>query len=368
MGIDRRAFVCALGASLALGADDVLAGSVPRSSYLSAAKADGTHSAVLFDAEGELHWSVQLPARGHGGAFRPRAGECIMFARRPGTFAVVLDRRTGELKHTIAPPDGRSFYGHGCYSADGRVLYTTENDYDGERGVIGLWDAAKGYQRLGEFDSHGIGPHEVILLPDGHTLAIANGGILTHPETGRQKLNIPDMAPSLVLVDSRDGTLRAEHAPPRELHKVSLRHLSANQHGQLFAAAQFEGVPEEAPPLLASLGADGLQFHAAPAAVQKSMKNYCGAVSFDATGRHIAVSCPRGNLITIWSQDGTYRSSVRLIDGCGVAPLSADGAFLASSGTGKMIKHAAQATERVNRPRSAQVQWDNHIAAHAFLE
>lgn len=363
MGINRREFVSALGASLALGTDGVLAGSAGRSSYLSAAHADGNYSAVMFDAEGEVHWSVHLPSRGHGGAFRPGEPECIMFARRPGTFAIVMDRRTGTLKYTITPPQGRSFYGHGCYSADGRVLYTTENDYDGERGVIGLWDAARAYERIGEFDSHGIGPHEVILLPDGHTLAIANGGILTHPETGRQKLNIPDMAPSLVLVDGRDGALGAVHAPPRELHKVSLRHLSANQHGQLFAAAQFEGAPDEAPPLLASLGEDGLQFHAAPKAVQRSMRNYCGAVSFDASGRLLAVSCPRGNLITFWSAGGEFHSSFQLLDGCGVAALSKGGEFLTSSGTGAMIKYAARTAELTDRTGARQVKWDNHIVS-----
>jgi len=47
----------------------------------------------------------------------------------------------------------------------------------------------------------------MILLPDGKTFAIANGGIETHPDYGRAELNLEGMDPSLSFVDSRDGQL-----------------------------------------------------------------------------------------------------------------------------------------------------------------
>src|SRR5690606_30895384 len=110
------------------------------------------------------------------------------FARRPGTFALVIDVVHGRILYRIASAESRHFYGHGAFSSDGRLLYATENDFAGERGVIGIYDAADGYRRAGEIPSYGIGPHELRLLADGTTLAVANGGILTRPDLPRVKL------------------------------------------------------------------------------------------------------------------------------------------------------------------------------------
>lgn len=368
MAIDRRQLLGALGASAAFGPLSAHGAITDRPVYLSAAKADGRHKAVLLDDQGYIHWSLDLPGRGHGGAFRPRSKECVMFARRPGQFALVVEQTTGRLVRSLLPPSGRHFYGHGCYSSDGRRLYTTENDFEGERGVIGLWDAADGYRRIGEYDSHDIGPHEVILMPDGHTLAIANGGIATHPETGRRKLNIPDMAPSLVLLDGRDGSLLSKHAPPQQLHKLSLRHLSVNGQGTLFAAAQFEGAPEDTPPLLASLRSNRLRFHTAGKDVQAAMKNYCGSVSFNKSGQTLAVSCPRGNMITFWSQTGEFISSTTLQDGCGLASLPGPKDFLATSGTGSVIRFSPDATKLIGFSPAQNIAWDNHISSDRLFQ
>ena len=77
---------------------------------------------------------------------------------------------------------------------------------------------------VGEIDTHGIDPHEVAWLPDGRSLLVANGGIMTHPRTFRRKLNIPTMDPSLCVLDAAQrrvpramATARssAQHSPPR---------------------------------------------------------------------------------------------------------------------------------------------------------
>ena len=69
---------------------------------------------------------------------------------------------------------------HGVFSADGRLLYSTENDYDGARGMIGVRDVTGGYKQIGEFPAHGMEPHDIALLSDDRTIVIANGGIRTH--------------------------------------------------------------------------------------------------------------------------------------------------------------------------------------------
>ncbi len=114
-------------------------------------------------------------------------------------------------------PANRHFYGHGVFSRDGRLLYATEHDNETRAGLIGVYNATGGYKRIGEMPTYGIGPHEVILLSDGKTLAVANGGIETHIETGREKLNLSSMQPSLAFIDSTNGRLISQHKQSAEL-------------------------------------------------------------------------------------------------------------------------------------------------------
>ncbi len=59
------------------------------------------------------------------------------------------------------------------FDASGERLYSTENDSDKPgRGVIGVWqlNSAQRLQRASELDSHGVGPHQLLWMPDGETL------------------------------------------------------------------------------------------------------------------------------------------------------------------------------------------------------
>lgn len=363
--IDRRRFIAALGAVAITAPRSGFAARPEHPVFLASSLSGGAYQAVLLGRDSREQWHLDLPGRGHGGAFRPASRDCATIARRPGTFAVIADRTNGQMSHMLSSPEGRHFYGHGCYSADGRVLFTTENDYDGERGVIGLWDAAGDYRRLGEFDSFGIGPHEITIMPDGHTLAIANGGILTHPDSGRHKLNIPDMEPSLVLIDGRDGKLISRTVLPREHHKLSIRHLAANRAGILMAAMQFEGSSDEHPPLVLRVERGKPSVFSAPGKIQARMKNYCGAVAFDPSGSFAALSCPRGNIVTFWSADGTFRDAIRLDEGCGVARGIGPGEFILSGGTGTWATYQVATGGLLAGKPLRDTKWDNHIIAGA---
>ncbi|MEX0365976.1 MAG: DUF1513 domain-containing protein, partial [Ruegeria sp.] len=242
----RRAFLAGLAAT----------GLAPRASwaelgapdFLSAALfPDGSYRLAGLRPTGEILFSLPLPARGHAAAAHPHRAEAVAFARRPGTFALVIDCATGqELAHLTAP-EGRHFYGHGTFSPDGRLLFTTENDYEAGTGIIGLWDAAKGYTRLGEFSSGWVGPHDMTLMPDGDTLVIANGGIETHPDTGRAKLNLPVMRPNLTYLRLTRPVLdQIEHPGP--LHKNSIRHLTPRADRPVRFAIQWQGATPPPPP------------------------------------------------------------------------------------------------------------------------
>ena len=112
--------------------------------------AEAAHHVTGIDASGRVRFDLPLPERGHGVAFRPGADEGLVFARRPGTFAVAFDPVAGIALRRIDAAAGRHFYGHGAFSPDGRYLFTSENDYEAGRGVLGVRDATDGYRQIGE--------------------------------------------------------------------------------------------------------------------------------------------------------------------------------------------------------------------------
>jgi uncharacterized protein len=229
-------------------------------SYLAAAGLpDGRFELLGLGAGGAEKFRLPLPGRGHAAAAHPTRPEAVAFARRPGTFAVVIDCAEGRETARLTAPEGWNFGGHGAYSRDGQRLFTTESGPEGENGALGIWDAMNGYRRMGRIASGGIGPHEMLLMPDGR-LAVANGGILTDPATGRAKLNLATMQPNLAFVDVEKGALGDVFEPPTTLRQLSLRHLAVARDGTLAMALQWEGSALQAPPLLGVLRPGRLRF------------------------------------------------------------------------------------------------------------
>ena len=368
MAIDRRV-------ALGLLAGGLAAPLLPRSLraaragplWLSArARGDGDHSVSGFRRSGAPVFDLALPGRGHSFAVSPDGRAAVHFARRPGEFALAIDLPRGTVLDRFAPPENRRFQGHGAFDPDGRLLYASENDFAAARGAIGIYDAAEGYARLGELPSHGIGPHEIVLLPDGNTLAVANGGIATHPDMPRVKLNLPDMAPSLAYVDRRDGALLGEYRLDAALNRLGIRHLAVGWNGAVAVAMQYEGPRGDLVPLVALHRNGDLQFLDTPEAALRAMRQYCGSVAFDAGGRIAAASAPRGNIAAFWdTETGAFLSTAPLADGSGIAPAARPGAFVATSGRGGafLIDARSGAAERIGNRFVAAGRWDNHLIA-----
>lgn len=370
MTISRRDFLrLTAAAPVAAAAARSAAGpsapaSRPHRLLSTAADAGGGYRIAVLDPHGRASASQPLPARGHGTAVHPSGSEIAVIARRPGDFLNVLDPASGGWIAERRTPADRHLYGHGCYSRDGSLLYTSENALPSGEGRIGVWDARAGYRRIGELPAHGIGPHELVLAPDGERLIVANGGILTRPETGRAKLNLDTMRPALVYLDRHSGDLIEEHRLDESLHQCSIRHLAVGLDGVVCAAMQYQGPAFERPPLVAiQRPGRGLQPLLAPTEVQAALANYCGSAAADASGAWFAVSAPRGDLVTIWSNAGEYHARVRVADGCGVAPAERPGAFLLSSGHGGLYHYEISAGRLTELPPAAELglQWDNHL-------
>ncbi|MDP9571327.1 UNVERIFIED_ORG: hypothetical protein J2W66_001812 [Agrobacterium larrymoorei] len=351
--IDRRSFIKAAGvpflASLAprslfaLERTDAVFASAFRSR-------DGAYGVATLSEAGEIIHKIALPARAHGMAFSPETGMTVAFARRPGTFFVAFDPRGRRAPVVINTPEGRHFYGHGQFSPDGTILYASENDFDGNRGVIGLYDARDGFRRFGEYDAHGIGTHDMTVSADGSMIVIANGGIETHPDFGRTKLNIDRMEPSLVLLEAATGNLIQKHTLPEQLKQLSTRHVDLGNDGRIWFACQYEGPRNDLPPLAGYFSkGDDLRFVDLPDETTGRLANYVGAIAVNREAGVVGLTSPNGNaFVTLDEKHGTVLTQTALREAAGVA--ASKSGVIASSYDGDFAG------------RMSAVSWDQHIA------
>lgn len=367
----RRAFVSGLGGLAALGGSSLSAAGFVHDMELDSPlfasarrEDDGSFAIVIFDEAGqELAW-IALPDRGHGIAVSPDRRRLIAFARRPGTFALLIDLHRQSEPQVLTSAAGRHFYGHGCFSVDGRLVYAVENDYQAARGVVGIYDVSgQSVRRVGEFETGGIGPHDLLLTNGGTSLVVANGGIETHPEKGRQKLNIENMRPNIAFLDLRHGDILSTHKLPDSLHQVSLRHMALDGRGTVWIGGQFEGPEDLTPPLVMHLTRDTDPIVTPiPSDLAGRLQNYIGSVVASADGEVIATSAPRGGQVLFWNARGGALLGVQSVpDGCGIAPVEKSG-FMISDGAGglRYLGEPDAIADVLARP--AGVAWDNHMS------
>lgn len=345
----RRAFLVGLAALAVPRPTWADAGSP---AYLAAAKQGDAYLLHGLTETGDSLFALPLPSRGHAAAAHPTKPLAVAFARRPGTFAVVIDCAKGVETARLTPPPGRQFNGHGVFSADGFVLYTSEVVAETSQGRIGLWDATT-FARIGEWDSGGIGPHDIKRM--GDSLIVANGGIQTDPND-RTKLNLDTMRPNLTQLTATGQIMAQANLP--DLPQNSIRHLALSQTHVAFAM-QWEGDPYETVPQL-GLWLPGTAPSLCPAPEQEAprMKGYAGSIAWNKIG-HIALTSPKGGVAMLYDGQGAHLATYARPDVCGVAA-SGGASFVFSDGNGTLTTPFADGLRPLAR---MAVRWDNHIVS-----
>ena len=320
---------------------------------------------VGIDADRELVWQTTMPERVHDIVVQPvfsnqnstinnhQSRDVVVMGRRPSEKFWVLDTATGQVKFAIKASHNRHFYGHACYSLDGLQLYVTENDTLSLDGKIGIYDAQSGYKKIAEFDSYGIGPHELIMHPDGETLVIANGGIKTE-QASREELNLDTMRPSLVYLNRHDGLLLEQVFP--EHNQMSVRHLAMHDDGTVMIGIQFQGEKHINVPLVLTHKRGDINFtpFIMPNNQWQRFHQYIASVAVDSERNLLCVTTPIGGCAALFNLTtralinsvslpdcagaSVYRSKTGSDKGVVKADTAQQSGFIVSDGQGQLTR------------------------------
>ncbi|MGV8843289.1 MAG: DUF1513 domain-containing protein [Pseudomonas sp.] len=323
--------------------------------------AAGRHYAVGYRLDGSQAFATPVNERCHDVVAHPSRPLALFVGRRPSTESYLIDTRDGRLLQTLHSPANRHFYGHAIFHKGGEWLYTTENDTrEPGRGVLGVYRLQdEQLIRSSELSSHGIGPHQLLWLPDGETIVVANGGIRTEADS-RVEMNLGAMESSLVVLQ-RDGRLLSKEQLPETNNSV--RHLALADDGTIISGQQYMGNAGDAAPLLA-IKRPGQAFQAFPMAeVQRlEINQYCASLAIHSELRLLALTAPRGNRLLIWDIDSSaLRLDQHLPDCAGVAAVTEG--FVVSAGVGRCRLFDCRTESIVGQPLQLPAGlWDNHLS------
>ncbi len=226
----------------------------------------------------------------HGIAIDPHNPNRLVTFQKIGEGCCEIDLSTRQVLRTIPPTEDRWFYGHGAFSTDGKLLYSTETVNSEERGVIGVRDAAT-FAYLGEFPTFGENPHDCHLIEDGKVLLVTNGG---------GGLDTP-LRPCVTWVDVESRKLLDKRELDSE--RFNTGHLClASDGGLAVVSAPRKGLTDKDIGAV-SLGRshDHLQTMQEPAGVTSRMTGEALSVAIHEPTQVAAVTHPFGDMVTFWS-------------------------------------------------------------------
>jgi len=270
---------------------------------------DGKHQFVLamvnLDTESPQAETIPLTFLGHGIAFDPRDRFRAAVFEKKGPGACLVDLRKRQVLRPIESPKNRRFYGHGAYSADGSLLYATESLMEDDfAGVLSVRDAAS-LRELGLVPTHGVSPHDCLLIDEGKTLVVSNGG---GPLEGGD-------APCVCYVELASGKLLDKVVLDSPLHNTG--HLALSVRGDLAViSAPRDGLPNPNDQLgavsLRPLGGQVMTVKRPGTVVQRMLGETLSLTILEKS-QTVVTTNPFGNLVSMWHLlDATFVGKIEL--------------------------------------------------------
>ncbi len=237
---------------------------------------------------------------GHGFAPNPVKPRTFVVSQKHGPGCCELDLAVGRVTRRITTVPGREFYGHGAFSPDGKTFYAAEaitGDYS-KAGVLAVRDGESFELKPEQFPTHGVAPHDCILVDDGETLVVTNGG---------GPLERDDQLPSVAYVNVRSG--EARKVLRFKDRSINAGHIAITSRGELVCvSAPREGIPElrDGAPNPAWIGAISFYDPARDEVVtpqdpiRRKMRGETLSVAIHEPSMIVAATNPKGHIVTFW--------------------------------------------------------------------
>jgi uncharacterized protein len=260
-----------------------------RDFFLGIVNLDSTAAALTIPGVGFL---------GHGISPNPaRPRTALVFEKYgPGCCEVdLVERRVTRRVSTVA---GREFYGHGAFTPDGRTLFCTEaHVHDGSHsGVLAVRDGESLELKGADFPTHGVFPHDCLLVDDGETLVVTNGG----GDYG----NLDEPA-GVSFVNVKTGELR--RALRFREDRINAGHIAISSRGELVVvSAPRNGIASSDPRWRGAISfyTPGGELITAQDPITARMKGETLSVAIHEPTMTVAATTPAADLLTFWDFRG----------------------------------------------------------------
>ena len=342
-----------------------------KNTYISAAKSStGQFSIQTLNSTGKVIQSFEIPQRGHSFAVNQSdTNHVLAIGRRPANYFFAINFSTpGSEPQQVKAPKNRRYYGHAAFNTSGSLVYLTENNLETGQGVIGIYDVQQGFQRVGEFSSYGIGPHDIFFDSQYQCLVVANGGIRTHPSSGRKKLNLSTMCSSLTFINAITGEMLKTISLNEKFRFNSIRHVVLDSQSNVYVSLQNQKKGSQQT-LLAIYNnqKNALITCDIPQNILPQLNRYIGDITLDCSESIFAATSPRGNTILIYNTQGVFLTSYSLEDVCGVSKTGMTNEFMLTTGKGDILKlrynpsNSPCISIEKRKYFYPNLAWDNHL-------
>jgi hypothetical protein len=244
-----------------------------------------------------------VPDEVHLATSYPNNKYILVCSRKPNASLLKYDLKGNKLAE-LTPLANQHFEGHAIFSLDEKFIYTTASDFDAGKGKL-LKLNSHDLSLVEQFDTQGIGPHELVWQSEKH-IAIANTGVLTHPDSGREILNKDSIQSNIVLFNSQSH--KVDHSWQVPQLGLSARHLDRMNDGSLVIGCQYKK-QDQRPPCIAFANFANKQPQDLVFADENNeslhwnMLGYSASIKAIPNSSQALISNPRGHLLTQWQQE-----------------------------------------------------------------
>jgi hypothetical protein len=254
----------------------------------------------------EAHIVMQHPIEKH---------LAVAFPQYPGgTRAALLDLKNRKVIEHIPALPGSIFYGHGVFSDDGKLMYSSELDPKDSRGIVSIRDFKSG-KYLGNFPTFGTGPHDLKIIRNGSAMLIVNSGFID--EAYKEKIRPEN---EVVCVDIKAQKELWRYEPPKV--RQFIQHVAMNDKEEV--AIGFVNVGDESLVNVAIRKKDGTAtFPAETATPAEIYGKYAFGLAISPNGEILGTAHPDG-IVNLWEMaSGKLIKTIKCVMPHGIVAVNA---------------------------------------------